>query len=67
MLGSYLAYSSTPKDGGDIFSETSIALQLSTRSFIQEDRTLHNFRCENLKSCVVAKSITELGVSVEQD
>lgn len=67
MVDSFLAYSLTLKDGGYVFSVTSIGVQLSTRSFIREGWTLYNFLCENHKSCVEAKSITELGVSVEQD
>jgi hypothetical protein len=31
-------------------SETSVATQQTTRRHIQEDDTLHNHRCENLKS-----------------
>jgi hypothetical protein len=32
------------------FSETSVDFQRTTRSYIPEDRTLHNHRYENLKS-----------------
>jgi hypothetical protein len=32
-------------------SETSIDTQRTTRRYIPEDGTLHNHRCENLKSC----------------
>jgi hypothetical protein len=31
-------------------SETSVDLQRTTRRHIPEDRTVHNHRCENLKS-----------------
>jgi hypothetical protein len=31
-------------------SETSVATQQTTRRHIPEDDTLHNHRCENLKS-----------------
>jgi hypothetical protein len=33
--------------------ETSIKFQLTTRSYIPEDNTLHNHRCENLKSYIL--------------
>jgi hypothetical protein len=48
-LVSCLAYSSTPKMEGQC-SETSVAFQWTTQRYIPEDRTLHNHRCENLKS-----------------
>jgi hypothetical protein len=34
------------------FSETSVNFQRTTRRYIPEDSTLHNYRCENLKSYV---------------
>jgi hypothetical protein len=34
-------------------SETSVATQQITRRHIPEDDTLHNHRCENLKSYIV--------------
>jgi hypothetical protein len=33
-------------------SETSVASQRTTRRYIPEDSTLHNHRCENLKSYI---------------
>jgi hypothetical protein len=33
-------------------SETSVYYQRTTRRYIPEDRTLHNLRCENLKSYI---------------
>jgi hypothetical protein len=39
-----------PEYGGDMFLETSVDFQRTTRRYIPEDRTLHNHRCENLKS-----------------
>jgi hypothetical protein len=35
------------------FSETPIDFQRTTRGYIPEDRALHNYRCENLKSYIV--------------
>jgi hypothetical protein len=32
-------------------SETSVDFQPTTQCYITEDNTLHNHRCENLKSC----------------
>jgi hypothetical protein len=37
------------KDGGDMFSETSIGLQRTTRRYIPKDSTHHDNRCEILK------------------
>jgi hypothetical protein len=34
-------------------SETSVDFQDNTRRYIPEDSTLHNHRCENLKSYIV--------------
>jgi hypothetical protein len=36
-------------------SETSVATQRTTRRHIPEDDTLHNHRCENLKSYTILK------------
>jgi hypothetical protein len=33
-------------------SETSVDTQRTTLRYIQEDDTLHNYRCENLKSYI---------------
>jgi hypothetical protein len=35
---------------GTCSSEKSVDFQQTTRRYIPEDRTLHNHRCENLKS-----------------
>jgi hypothetical protein len=35
-------------------SETSVDTQRTTQRYIPEDGTLHNHRCENLKSCTEA-------------
>jgi hypothetical protein len=45
-----LACSSTLKMKATCSSETSVHFQRTTRRYIPEDRTLHNYRCENLKS-----------------
>jgi signal-transduction protein with cAMP-binding, CBS, and nucleotidyltransferase domain len=34
------------------FSEKSVDFQRTTRRYIPEDRTLHDHRCENLKSYI---------------
>jgi hypothetical protein len=36
-------------------SETSDATQQTTRGHIPEDDTLHNHRCENLKSYIISE------------
>jgi hypothetical protein len=38
-------------------SETSVDFHQTTWRYIPEDRTLHNHRCENLKSCTAAKHV----------
>jgi hypothetical protein len=50
MLVSCLAYSSVLKMETICSSETSVDPQRATRRYIQEGRTLHNHRCQNLKS-----------------
>jgi hypothetical protein len=45
-----LACSWTLKMEAICSSETSVGTQLTTRRFIPEDLSLHNHRCENLKS-----------------
>jgi hypothetical protein len=52
--GSCLAYSSTLKMVAICSSETSVDFQRSTRRYIPEDSTLHNHRCENLKSYFIS-------------
>jgi hypothetical protein len=49
-LVSCSAYSSTPKMEAICSSETSVDFQRIARRYIPEDSTLHNHRCENLKS-----------------
>jgi hypothetical protein len=49
-LVSCSAYSSTLKMETICSSETSVDFQRVTRRYIPEDKTLHNHRCENLKS-----------------
>jgi hypothetical protein len=48
-----LKCSSTLKMEAICSSETSVASQQTTRSHIPEDDTLHNHRCENLKSYIL--------------
>jgi hypothetical protein len=50
MLVSSLSYHRTLKIEAIYSSETSIDFQQTTWRHIQEDRTLHNHRCDNLKS-----------------
>jgi hypothetical protein len=50
MQISCLAYSVTVKMGATYSSEMSVDFQRTTWRYIPEDRTLHNHRCENLKS-----------------
>jgi hypothetical protein len=50
LLVGLLDFSSTLKMEALCSSETSVATQQTTRRHIPEDDTLHNHRCENLKS-----------------
>jgi hypothetical protein len=50
ILVSFLAYYSTLKMEVTCSSETLIDFQRTTRPYIPEERTLHNHRCEELKS-----------------
>jgi hypothetical protein len=44
-----------------IFSfETSVDFQRTTRRYIPEDSTLHNYLCENLKSCRLHFACSEI-------
>jgi hypothetical protein len=47
--------SSTLKMEAIYSSETSVETQRTTRRHIPEDDTLHNYRCENLKSYILAE------------
>jgi hypothetical protein len=53
--GFCVAYSSTLKMEATYSSETSVDFQRTIRRYITEDRTVHNHRCDNLKSCLVIK------------
>jgi hypothetical protein len=48
-----LGFSSTLRMEATCSSETSVDSQRTTWRYIPEDRTLHNHRCENLKSDTV--------------
>jgi hypothetical protein len=37
-----------PEDVGDIFPETVVGVQLTTRRYVPGDRNIHNNRCDNL-------------------
>jgi hypothetical protein len=52
MMGSCLVDCRTLKMEATYSSETSVNFQRTTRSFIPEDRTLHNRLCEKLKSYI---------------
>jgi hypothetical protein len=58
LLISYLAYYSTLEMEATCSSETSVTFQRNTRRCITEDKTLHNHRCENLKSYIIAVMFT---------
>jgi hypothetical protein len=61
MLVSCLAYSSTLKVEVIRSSETSVDFQRITRRYIPEDkRTLHNYRCDNLKYYTLMVLLTAL-------
>jgi hypothetical protein len=53
MPVSSLAYFSAPKMEATVSSETSFDFQQMTRRYSPENRTLSNYRCENLRSCPV--------------
>jgi hypothetical protein len=38
------------EDGGDIFLRTVVDLKRKARRYVAKERTLHNHRCENIKS-----------------
>jgi hypothetical protein len=52
MLVSCLSYSSTLKMEATCSPGTSVDFQRASRRHIPEDRTLHNHRCQNLKSYI---------------
>jgi hypothetical protein len=59
-LVSSSAHSSTLKMEVTCSSGKSVNFQLTTRRYISEDRTLHNHRCDNLKSYNTAVDIGSL-------
>jgi hypothetical protein len=56
-LVSCLVYSSSVKMEAKCSSETSVDFQGTTRRYIPEDDTLHNHRCENLRSYIFISSV----------
>jgi hypothetical protein len=52
MLVSSLGLFFDPEDEGDMFLRKSVDFKLTIRRYILEDRTLHNHRCEDLKSYI---------------
>jgi hypothetical protein len=65
-LDFYLAYSLTLNMEAICSSETSVDFQRNTRRYNPEDITLHNHRCENLKSYILSrvKAVTLDGVGL---
>jgi hypothetical protein len=55
-----LPYSSTLKMEATCSSETSVDFQRTTQRYNPEDKTLHNHRCENLKSYAVWKKFADV-------
>jgi hypothetical protein len=53
-VASRKAYFSTLKMEVIYFSEMSVDFPRTTRRYIPEEGTLHNHRCENLKSYILA-------------
>jgi hypothetical protein len=56
-LVSYLACFSTLKMEATCSSEASVVIQRTTRCYIPEDRALHNYLCERLKSYKFVSSL----------
>jgi hypothetical protein len=50
MLASFSAYFSTPKMDAIYSFDTSVEFQHTTKRYVPEDSTIHDHRCENLKS-----------------
>jgi hypothetical protein len=61
VRASNLIHFSTLKMEAICFSETFVDTQRTTRRYVLEDGTLHNHRCENLKS-YTAKFMTGLSI-----
>jgi hypothetical protein len=64
-LVSCLAYSSILELEATCSSETSVDFQLTKRRYTPGDRTLHDYRCENLKSyilCGIVNSVKDMFV-----
>jgi hypothetical protein len=55
-----LAYSSILKMDAVCSSETSVSFQRTTLRYIPEDRTFHNYRCENVNSYILNNLCTKL-------
>jgi hypothetical protein len=62
-VGFFSANSSTLKMDATPSSETSVCFQRTTWRYIQEHRTLHNYRCENLESHIYIVCVFRYGMT----
>jgi hypothetical protein len=64
MLVTRSAHYSAPKTEATYSSEMSVDFHQTTRYSTPEDRTLHNHRCENLKSDTVYYMVTNFSEEI---